>query len=242
MNGKKRGGVRRLAPLAVVAGLLIAFFATGSHEHVSYEALRRNHADLRDFVAANFPAAVAVYILAYAFLTGISFPAASLFTLLGGFLFGWFLGAAFTVVAATAGATAVFLVAKTSFGEALWERVKPYAGRMEQGFREDEFSYLLFLRLLPAFPFWVVNLVPAFLGVRTRMYVVTTFIGIVPGTAVYAVIGDGLGEVLAEDGEFSIADAVSTEIVVGLAGLAAISLAPVVVKKIRARRGGDAAP
>ena len=84
---------------------------------------------------------------------------------------------------------------------------------MERGFRENEFNYLLFLRLLPAFPFWAVNLAPAFLGVKTRMYVVTTFLGIVPGTAVYAAIGDGLGEVLASGEEFSLSDALGPEIV-----------------------------
>ena len=137
---------------------------------------------------------------------------------------------------ATPCSAAVFLVARTSIGEALWERVKPFAGRMEEGFRDGEFNYLLFLRLLPVFPFWVVNLLPAFLGVKTGMYMLTTFVGIIPGTAVYNVIGDGLGEVFESGAEFSLENAVSTEIVVGLAGLAVIALVPVVVRKMRARR------
>lgn len=230
---------RRLIPVVVVVALLIALFASGLHREFSYETLQAHHAELSAFVEGNLVLAVVVYVLAYAFLTGISFPAASLVTLLGGFLFGWLLGTVLTVVAATTGATAVFLVARTSIGEALWERVKPFAGRMEEGFREGEFNYLLFLRLLPVFPFWVVNLLPAFLGVKTRMYVMTTFIGIIPGTAVYNVIGDGLSEVFETGAEFSLENAVSTEIVVGLAGLAVIALLPVVVRKIRARRQGS---
>ncbi len=228
--------LRRLIPVLVVVALLIVLFASGLHREISFETLKAHHAELSAFVEGNLVLAVVVYVLAYAFLTGISFPAASLVTLLGGFLFGWVLGTVLTVVAATAGATAVFLVARTSIGEALWERVKPFAGRMEEGFRDGEFNYLLFLRLLPVFPFWVVNLLPAFLGVKTRMYVMTTFIGIIPGTTVYNVIGDGLSEVFETGAEFSLENAVSTEIVVGLAGLAVIALLPVVVRKIRARR------
>ena len=228
--------LKRLLPVLVVAALLIALFASGLHRQISFGTLQAHHAELSAFVEVNLVLAVVVYVLAYAFLTGISFPAASLVTLLGGFLFGWFLGTVLTVVGATAGATAVFLVARTSIGEALWERVKPFAGRMEEGFRDGEFNYLLFLRLLPVFPFWVVNLLPAFLGVKTGMYMLTTFVGIIPGTAVYNVIGDGLGEVFETGAEFSLENAVSTEIVVGLAGLAVISLVPVVVRKIRARR------
>ncbi len=227
---------RRLLPVLVVAALLVVLFASGLHRQISFENLSAHHAELSALVEGNLLLAVVVYLAAYAFLTGISLPAASLVTLLGGFLFGWILGTILTVVGATAGATVVFLVARTSVGEVLWERVKPFAGRMEEGFRDGEFNYLLFLRLLPVFPFWVVNLLPAFLGVKTGMYMLTTFIGIIPGTAVYSVIGDGLGEVFETGAEFSLENAVSAEIVVGLAGLAVIALAPLVVRKIRARR------
>lgn len=236
----RRRRLGRVLPVLVVVALLAAFFATGLHRHVSFETLHAHHAGLQAFVDGNWVAAVVIYILAYAFLTGISVPAASLVTLLGGFLFGWFFGTVFTVVGATAGATVVFLAARTSIGDALWERVKPFAGRMEEGFRESEFYYLLFLRLLPVFPFFVVNLLPAFLGVKTRMYVVTTFIGIIPGTTVYSVIGDGLSEVFAEGAEFSLKNAVSTEIVVGLAGLAVMALMPIAVRKLQARRRRNA--
>ncbi len=228
--------LRRLIPVLVVVALLVALFVSGLHRQISFESLQAHHSELGALVEGNLALAVVVYVLAYAFLTGISFPAASLVTLLGGFLFGWLLGTILTVVAATAGATAVFLVARTSFGEALWERVKPFAGRMEEGFRDGEFNYLLFLRLLPVFPFWVVNLLPAFLGVKTGMYMLTTFIGIIPGTTVYNVIGDGLGEVFESGGEFSLENAVSTEIVLGLAGLAVIALVPVAARKLKARR------
>ncbi len=229
--------LKRILPVLAVAALLAAFYAAGFHRHVTFATLQAHHGELAAFVDDNLAAAVLIYVAGYAFLTGISLPAASLITLVGGFLFGWLFGTVLTVTGATAGATAVFLAARTSLGEVLWERVRPFAGRMEEGFRRSEFSYLLFLRLLPVFPFFVVNLLPAFLGVKTRMYVITTFIGIIPGSAVYSVIGAGLGEILAGGGEFSLENAVSTEIVVGLAGLAVISLLPVAVRGIKARSG-----
>ncbi len=238
--GSKKGGiVKRVIPAGIVVILLVAFFATGLHHHINFATLQANHADLAQFVQDNYVVSIVAYVCGYAILTGISFPAASLVTLLGGFLFGWFAGTIFTVIGATAGATMIFLIARTSLGEAMWEKVKPYAGRMEQGFRENQFSYLMFLRLLPVFPFWVVNLVPAFLGVKVRMYVLTTAIGILPGSAVYNIIGDGLSEVFAQGQEFSLENAVSTEIVVGLTGLAIISLVPIVVKRIRGRGSGQ---
>ncbi len=227
--------IKRLVPPAILAALFVVFFTTGLHEYAKFENLKNHYGDLQAFVAGNYLAAIGLYILAYALIAAASLPIASLVTLVGGFLFSWHLGTLYTVIGATIGATALFLTAKTSFGEPLRARVKPYIGRMEEGFRENEFNYLMFLRLLPVFPFFVVNLVPAFLGVSTRMFVITTFIGIIPGTAVYCIIGSGLGNILEKGEEFSIENAVSIEIVLGLAGLAILALAPVVWRKIKGR-------
>ena len=108
---------------------------------------------------------------------------------------------------------------------------------MAEGFQEDAFSYLLVLRLVPLFPFFVVNLVPAFLGVKLRTYVVATFIGIIPGSAVYTSIGAGLGSIFDSGEEFSLANALTFEVKAALFGLAALALVPIVYKKIKARRG-----
>jgi uncharacterized membrane protein YdjX (TVP38/TMEM64 family) len=246
MDQDKQAGkthwVKRLVPLAVLLALLVAFFATDLKNYASYEWLQANYMDLLFFVDQNRVAAVAIFILGYAVIVAASLPVATLITLMGGFLFGWFFGTLFTVIGATVGATILFLVARTSFGEALRRKVQPYIGKMEKGFRQDEFHYLMFLRLMPVFPFFVVNLVPAFLGVSTRMFVITTFIGIIPGTAVFNFIGSGMGEILASGEPFEPSEAASPEILIGLAGLAIISLAPIVWKKIKARRGGTVAP
>ena len=231
--GRAAGLAKRLLPIAALATLTAAFFAVGGQEYASFDTLRRHYGWLQDFVADNRAAAMLAFAAAYTVAVAASLPAASLLSLMGGFLFGWLLGTLLTVAGATAGATLLFLAARSSFGEALRRRARPYIGRMEEGFHRDAFSYLLFLRLMPVFPFFVVNLVPAFLGVTTRLFVVTTFVGIVPGSAVYNVIGSGLGGILASGEAFSLQNAVNREILLGLAGLAVVALAPVVWRRLR---------
>ena len=241
-QNSKTPWVKRMVPVVVLVALLVAFFVTDLKSYASYAWLQDNYLILMNFVDQNLVVAVLLYIAGYCLVVAASLPAATLVTLLGGFLFGWFFGTIFTVIGATIGATILFQVARTSFGEPLRKMVQPYIGKMEKGFREDEFHYLMFLRLMPAFPFFVVNLVPAFLGVSLRMFVITTFIGIIPGTSIFNFIGSGLGDILASGEAFDPAKAASPEILIGLAGLAVISLAPIVWKKIKARRSRAVAP
>ncbi|MEQ1713071.1 MAG: VTT domain-containing protein, partial [Hyphomicrobium sp.] len=117
-------------------------------------------------------------------------------TLTGGLFFGWQLGAPAAIVGATIGATIIFLIAKSSFGEGLAAKAGPWIGKLQQGFKDNALSYLLFLRLVPAFPFVVVNLAPALLGVPLRTYVIGTLVGIIPGTTAFSIAGAGLGSVV----------------------------------------------
>jgi uncharacterized membrane protein YdjX (TVP38/TMEM64 family) len=152
-------------------------------------------------------------------------------TIIGGFLFGAVLGTTLTVLAATAGATLLFLAARTALGSALRGKAESWLGRMETGFRRNAFSYLLVLRLVPLFPFFIVNLVPAFLGVGLGTYVAATLIGIVPGTLVFTLAGCGVGSILEAGGEFSIRSVLTPEMIAALCGLALLALAPVVYKR-----------
>jgi uncharacterized membrane protein YdjX (TVP38/TMEM64 family) len=168
-------------------------------------------------------------------MAAFSIPGALAMTLFGGFLFGYTLGAAYAAIGATAGATILFTVARSTLGAALRERAGPWLGKMRAGFQANAVSYLLVLRLVPLFPFWLVNLVPACLGMSLRGYVGATFVGILPGTVVYAVLGSGLGKVLdaGETPEFSLA--LEPRILLPLIGLAILALLPVVYKRLKAR-------
>jgi uncharacterized membrane protein YdjX (TVP38/TMEM64 family) len=228
--------IRRLWPLAVLALALAAFFGLGLNRYLTFDALRENRALLTAFVADHALLASVLFVLAYAAVVAMSVPGGAVLTIAGGFLFGAILGTALAVIAATIGATLVFLIARTAFGEPLRARAGPFLKRMEAGFRENALSYLLVLRLIPLFPFFVVNLVPAFLGVSLRTFVTGTFMGIIPGTFVYASVGAGLGSVFDRSEEFSPASVLTPEIVTALIGLAVLALLPVVYRKIKARR------
>lgn len=186
---------------------------------------------LLDWVNTYGAVAALVYMLIYAVAIAFSLPGGAVLTITGGFLFGSIWGTVCVVIAATAGAAAVFLIAKTAFGDALRGKAGPALQKMQEGFQEGALSYLLVLRLVPLFPFFLVNLVPAFLGVSLRVYVAGTFIGIIPGTFVFATVGAGLGSVFGRGMAFSAAGILTPQIITALVGLAVLALIPVVYKK-----------
>ncbi len=176
--------VRRLAPLAILLAAIALFFALGLHRYLSFEALHEHREVLLAMVERHPLLAPLAFMVIYAVVIALSVPGGAVLTIAGGFLFGVLAGTVYVVVAATLGATAVFLIAKTAVGDMLRAKAGPRIRRMEEGFRDDAFSYLLVLRLIPIFPFWLVNIVPAFLGVAVGTYVLGTFLGIIPGSLV----------------------------------------------------------
>src|SRR6185312_597510 len=234
-EGRARSAVRLLPLLALLVGLAL-FFAFGLQHHLSCAALRDNRAWLGEWVADRRPLAVLGFMAVYAAAVALSVPGAVVLTLAAGFLFGTAAATALVVVAATAGATVLFLAARTAFGDLLQPRVGPWLSRLQRGFAENALSYLLFLRLVPLFPFFVVNLVPAFLGVRLRSFVVATFFGIIPATFVFASVGAGLGSLFDAGRDCSLDSVLTPQIVLALAGLALLALVPVGYKRFWARR------
>jgi len=187
------GAVKRWLPVIAILGLMALAFAMGWHEYLSLKTIGDNFGAMQAFISENFIAALALYMLAYVAVVALSLPGGLVMTLTGGLLFGPLVGIPATVIAATIGATLIFLVAKTSFGETLAAKAGPWVGKLREGFQENALSYMFFLRLVPAFPFVVVNLAPALLGVPLRTYVIGTLLGIVPGTAAYTLVGASLG-------------------------------------------------
>jgi uncharacterized membrane protein YdjX (TVP38/TMEM64 family) len=218
-----------------VLGLLVALRAAGLADHLSLATLAAHREALGAFVAANLAVAALAYLGIYIAAVAFSLPGAVFLTLAGGFLFGAAGGTALTVVGATTGATLVFLFAQRLFGADALDRLGPKARALGEGIRRNAASYLLVLRLVPLFPFFLVNLVPAFVGVRLRTYVLTTALGILPGTAVFSLAGAGLGEVLAMGGAFDPRAVLTPQILGALLGLAALSLAAIPLKARFAR-------
>jgi uncharacterized membrane protein YdjX (TVP38/TMEM64 family) len=226
---------RRYLPLLALGVGAALFFGLGLHERLTFDALRRDRAFLESWVAANLFLAAALFLLAYAAAVVFLPPSGTVMTLAGGFIFGPVAGTVLAVVAATAGATVLFLAARNSVGAWLHERAGPFLARLEKGFKENELSYMLVLRLVPLFPFWLVNLAPAFLGVSLRSYVIGTFVGIIPGAAVYATVGAGLGSVFDRHETFSIAALATPEVLLGLSGLGLLALIPIAYKAWKGR-------
>ncbi len=192
----RAAALRRWLPLLALAGLMALVFGTGWHRYVSFKTIGVNYDLLQSFIAHNKAAALAIYGAIYIAVVALSLPGGLVMTSAGGLLFGWQLGASAAVVAATIGATLVFLIARSSLGESLAAKAGPSLAALRDGFRENALSYLLFLRLVPVFPFFVVNLAPALLGVPLKTYVLGTLLGIIPGTIAFSVAGSGLGSVV----------------------------------------------
>lgn len=240
-EGRRRGKTdllapRRILPIAVIVCGFAAFFVFDLDSYMTFDTLKQNRQWLMGQVAEHSLVTVLAFIGLYALIVAFSLPGATVMTLTGGFLFGQWFGTAWNVIGATIGATLLFLAARTALGDVLRHKAGPWLQKLEAGFRKNALSYLLFMRLVPAFPFFVVNLVPAFLGVRLRTFVVTTLFGIIPGAFVYTSIGAGLGAIFDRGEEFSASEALTPEIMAGLAGLAVLSLLPVAIKSWRARR------
>ena len=222
---------RRILPLALLAAGLIAFFAFGLDDYVSFDKLNEHREVLVEFVAAHAVLAVILYMVCYVAVIAFSLPGGAFMTITGGFLFGALAGTVYAVLAATIGALALYLAARFAFGDLLRAKAGPAVRKMEAGFRENALSYLLALRLIPLFPFWLVNLVPALLGVPFRVYLIGTFFGIIPGTFIFASVGNGLGTVFAAGERPDIDLIFMPEILLPIIGLALLALAPVAYKK-----------
>ncbi len=220
--------LKRLAPLLVLAAAVVAAFAFGLQDRLSWPAVAANQAALHAFVAERPVASAAAYVAVYAVAVGLSLPGGTVLTVAGGLLFGVALGASLAVAGATLGAVLLFLVARYALADLFAAKAGPLLARIRPRLERDGFSYLLALRLIPLFPFWLVNLAPALAGMRLAPYAAATCIGVVPATLVFAGIGAGLGDVLARGGAPDLSLAFSPRILLPLVGLALLALAPVV--------------
>jgi uncharacterized membrane protein YdjX (TVP38/TMEM64 family) len=218
--------------LALAAvGLIVAARVSGLSDLLSLETLREHRAFLTAQVAEHGLIAALIFIAIYAGAVALSVPGAVILTIAGGFLFGPWLGTLLTVTAATIGATLVFLFAGTIFGANALDRFGERAKKLGDNIRRNAWSYLLVLRIVPLFPFFLVNLVPAFVGVALPTYVLTTFVGIIPGTAVFSLAGSGIGSVLDQGGTLSVGSILTPQIIGALCALGALSLAAIPLKK-----------
>ena len=229
---RARWGRLILLPTVIALGAA-AIFVFHLDRYLTFDALAANRAWLQAQVANHLVAALAIFAALYIAVAALSLPGAAILSLAAGFLFGRIEGTAVAVISATIGGTLLFIVARTSLGEVFRERTLGALETLKEGFARDAFNYLLFLRLVPLFPFWLVNLVAAFLDVPLRTFVIATTIGIVPGAAVYVSVGTGLGSILDRGQKPDLRVILSPPILIPLLALAALSLVPIAYRRLR---------
>lgn len=235
-QGGRRYSPLRILPIAILVIGLAIFFALGFDHAWWFEMLRNHRGEIIGWVAANRELAALLFVLGYIAMVAFSLPGATFATMFGGFVFGTALSVIIIVFGATIGAVILFMAARTAFADVLHAKARPSLERMEQGFRKNALSYLLFLRLVPIFPFFLVNLVPAFLGVSLRTYVIGTFLGIIPGTILYARLGGGIGELL-DAGELPDLNIIlEPRFMLPLVAFGVLALVPVFYKAIKSRK------
>lgn len=230
--------VRKLPLIAILAVAAIGFFTL--RDYLTFEALRDNREALLAFRDDHYLMTVLIFIAAYVCIVAFSLPGATIATLTGGFLFATFPGVLFNVTAATIGAVAIFLAVRWGFGEKLGAKLENADGtvkKIKDGIDENQWSMLFLIRLVPAVPFFLANVIPAFLEVPLYRFAVSTFLGIIPGGLVYTSVGAGLGEVFARGETPDLGIIFEPHVLLPMLGLAALSALPIVLKAVRGKKG-----
>lgn len=235
---EKKSGLSRYLPLIVILTVAVIGAFT-LKDYLSFDALRDNREALIAFRDANYLFAVFGFIAVYVAIVGFSLPGGTIATLTGGFLFGTVFGALFNVAGATLGATLIFLAARYGLGERLGAKLESSQGaikKIKDGIDENQWSMLFILRLVPAVPFFVANLIPAFLEVPLHRYVISTFLGIIPATFVFTSVGAGLGEVFANGDTPDLGLIFEPHILLPILGLSALAMLPVFIKAVTGKK------
>lgn len=231
------GLAKRLPLIAIVIVAIIGAFTL--RDYLSFEALSENREALIAFRDANYLITVLTFVAAYVGIVAFSLPGAAIATLTGGFLFATFPGALYNVTGATIGATAIFLAARWGFGETLGKKLETSEGpikKIKDGIDENQWSMLFLIRLVPAVPFFIANLVPSFLEVPLHRFVISTFLGIIPGSIVYTSVGAGLGEVFERGETPNLGVIFEPHILLPILGLCALAALPIVIKAVRGQK------
>lgn len=236
-DAPKNALMQKLPLLIIVCVAVIGAFTL--RDYLSFDALRDNREALIEFRDANYLLTVLAFIGIYVVIVGFSLPGAAIATLTGGFLFATFPGALYNITGATLGATAIFLAARMGFGEKLGKRLEASDGpikKIKDGIDKNQWSMLFLIRLVPAVPFFIANLIPAFLEVPLRRFVISTFIGIIPGSVVLTSVGAGLSEVFDRGETPNLGIVFEPHILLPILGLCALAVMPIVIKAITGKK------
>jgi uncharacterized membrane protein YdjX (TVP38/TMEM64 family) len=228
-NTKKEHRLIRLLPLIIILILGVVLYQNFA-EYFTLENLQNNKETIFEYKNNYAFLSALAFIAFYAMATLLSLPFGTVLAIFGGYLFGTFWGLIIVTIAATIGATGIFLISKYSLKGAIPKHMNKIYTKVQHNFEENEISYLLFLRLVPLFPFAVVNILPALFKVPTRIYILTTFFGIIPGTFAHTYLGNAFEEVN------SLSRIISAKTISAFVLLGLLALVPILVKKYKAKQ------
>ncbi|WP_114284988.1 TVP38/TMEM64 family protein [Candidatus Halocynthiibacter alkanivorans] len=236
-DSHKPGWIKKLPLIAICAVALIGAFTL--RDYLSFETLRDNREALTAYRDANYMTTVVVFVLIYIVIVAFSLPGAAIATLTGGFMFATFPGVLFNLTGATVGATLIFLAARWGLGESLARKLDASHGavkKIKDGIDENQWSMLFLIRLVPAVPFFVANLIPALVGVPLSRFVITTFLGIIPGGLVYTSVGAGLGSIFERGETPDLGIIFEPQFILPILGLCALAILPIVLNVFRHKK------
>jgi uncharacterized membrane protein YdjX (TVP38/TMEM64 family) len=229
MNNKLTQHQTKLLVFLLFCSSIAIFYLLDGQQWLNLEALKQNRNALLNYAEQHYLLLYLACGLLYIVSTTLSLPGGTILSLALGLLFGRWMGTLLIVISATIGAMLVFLLARYLIADWARERLQgnEQAVKLMDAFQTDAFNYLLFIRLVPLFPFWLVNLAPAFTPISTRTYIITTLIGIIPGSFVFANLGQSLGQIE------NAGQLLSIPVLVAFTLLGMLALAPVLVKKYK---------
>lgn len=227
--------LKPLLPFLLILLLMISAYAFAYFHPLTWDSLRQLHSNLKNFNRHHPFITPLLFMSIYILYSLLSLPGIFVLSLIAGFLFIQPFSTLYVTSAATIGASLLFLASRTAFGELFYRRSVPRLNRFEKGFRENAASYLLFLRLIPLFPFWIVNLAGAFFGVSFRIFAWTTFVGMIPSVFIYTQAGRGFSFLLEHPDPLSPIRLLNPHLIIALIGLALLSLLPALLNFIRTK-------
>ena len=223
----------KLIALATFLLLIIIINFSGYFSYLNIHQISNNYLFIENYIDSNFFSACLIFILVYILAVIVVMPGAWLLTFSGGFFFGWIIGSFLTVIGATIGACILFILSKSILGKYLNQKIKNKKGMLanfEKNINNNAFNYLLFMRLMPLFPFVFVNIAPSLLGIGFFVFFITTCLGIIPATIIYSLLGSGASDIFVSGDLFHLKNLISYKIVIGLGGLSLLSLIPIIFK------------
>lgn len=245
--------LRRFGPLTLLLLAVVTAYGLGLNRYITLAAIAAHREALKGFVGDHLFLAGFAYVAVYIAVVALSLPGAALLTVFGGFLFGWLIGPPLAVIGATIGGSIVFVIARSAVGDAVVRHGGAVVRKIAHGFADDAFSYLLFLRLVPLFPFFAVNIAAALINLKLRTFVLATVIGIIPGSVAYSMLGSGLDSIIdaqkaAYDGcvaakgaqnctlTFDAHAVITPRLVVAFVTLGIVSLIPLLIRHWKVRK------